>query len=86
MAIAMNLFPHNLSYPRGHRELSHRLFFYPGPEIAISSIDWAQLSWLLPEDGSRVQSPKRFYEIKHRKTDNFQKLNNCTQNFSALLL
>jgi hypothetical protein len=76
----------NLSYPRGHREPSHRLFFYPGPVIAISSIDWDQLSWLLPEGGSRVQSPKRCYEIKNRKAGNFQKLNNCTKTFQRFLL
>jgi hypothetical protein len=29
------------------------------PEIWTSSIDWAQLSKLLPEDGDRIQSPKR---------------------------
>jgi hypothetical protein len=29
-----------------------------GPEIGTRSIDWAQLSRLLPEDGYRVQSPK----------------------------
>jgi hypothetical protein len=28
-------------------------------EIGTSSIDWAQLSRLLPEDGDRIQSPKR---------------------------
>jgi hypothetical protein len=26
-------------------------------EIEISSVDWAQLSRLLPEDGDRIQSP-----------------------------
>jgi hypothetical protein len=30
------------------------------PEIGTSSIDWAQLSRLLPEDGDKTQSPKRF--------------------------
>jgi hypothetical protein len=29
------------------------------PEIGTSSIDWAQLSRFLPEDGDRIQSPKR---------------------------
>jgi hypothetical protein len=28
--------------------------------IGTSSIDWAQLSRLLPEDGNRIQSLKRF--------------------------
>jgi hypothetical protein len=28
------------------------------PEIRSSSIDWAQLSRLLPDDGGRVRSPK----------------------------
>jgi hypothetical protein len=28
------------------------------PEIEISSVDWAQLSRLLPEDGDRIQFPK----------------------------
>jgi hypothetical protein len=31
-----------------------------GPEIELSSIDWIQLSRILPEDGGTVQSPKRF--------------------------
>jgi hypothetical protein len=26
-----------------------------------SSVDWAQLSRLLPEDGDRIQSPKRCF-------------------------
>jgi hypothetical protein len=29
-------------------------------DIGTSSIDWAQLSRLLPENGGRVQIPKRF--------------------------
>jgi hypothetical protein len=29
------------------------------PEIEISSVDSAQPSRLLPEDGDRIQSPKR---------------------------
>jgi hypothetical protein len=29
-------------------------------QIETESIDWAQLSRLLPEDGEKVQSPKRF--------------------------
>jgi hypothetical protein len=31
------------------------------PEIETSSFDWAQLSRLLPEDGDRIQSPKRWF-------------------------
>jgi hypothetical protein len=40
-------------------------FTYPifcwcsGPEIGASSIDWALLSRLLPEDGDRIRHPKR---------------------------
>jgi hypothetical protein len=30
-------------------------------EIEISSVDWAQLSRLLSEDGDRIQSPKRCF-------------------------
>jgi hypothetical protein len=30
-----------------------------GAEISTSSIDWAELNRLLPEDGDRIQSPKR---------------------------
>jgi hypothetical protein len=37
-----------------------RLFRLLGREIGISSIDWAQLSRFLPEDGDGIQSPKRF--------------------------
>jgi hypothetical protein len=33
----------------------------PGPEIETSSVDWAQLSRLLSEDGDRIQSPKRCF-------------------------
>jgi hypothetical protein len=32
-----------------------------GPEIETSSVDWAQLSRFLPEDGDRIQSPKRCF-------------------------
>jgi hypothetical protein len=31
------------------------------PEIESSSVDWAQLSRLLPEEGDRIQSPKRCF-------------------------
>jgi hypothetical protein len=31
-------------------------------EIEISSVDWAQLSRLLPEDGDKIQSPKRRFQ------------------------
>jgi hypothetical protein len=34
---------------------------FRGPEIETSSVDWAQLSRLLPEDGDRIQSPKRCF-------------------------
>jgi hypothetical protein len=34
------------------------------PEIGTSSVDLAQLSRLLHEDGDRIQSPKRCLEIK----------------------
>jgi hypothetical protein len=44
-------------------------------KIDISSIDWAQLSRVLPEDGDRIQSPKRFVLNKNRNTDNVQKHN-----------
>jgi hypothetical protein len=46
-------------------------------EIGTSSIDWAQLSRLLPENLNRVQSPKRRFEIKSKTTDNIQKVDNC---------
>jgi hypothetical protein len=37
----------------------------PSPKIGISSIDWAQLSRFLPEDGDIVQSPEhRFLNKK----------------------
>jgi hypothetical protein len=45
------------------------------PEIGSSSIDCTQLSRLLPEEGERVQSPKR---LKKRMMDNVQKVNICT--------
>jgi hypothetical protein len=35
------------------------------PEIVTSSIDWAELNNLLPEDGDRVQSAKRCFQIKN---------------------
>jgi hypothetical protein len=41
------------------------------PEIEISSVDWAQPSRLLPEDGDRIQSPKLF----NWTMDNVQKVN-----------
>jgi hypothetical protein len=47
------------------------------PEIKTSSIDWAELSRLLPEDGDRIQSLKLFVLNKNRTKDNVQKLNNC---------
>jgi hypothetical protein len=34
------------------------------PEIRTRSIDWAQLSNLLPEDCHRTHSPKRFVLIQ----------------------
>jgi hypothetical protein len=39
--------------------LSTILFSLFGPVIGTSSIDYAQLSRLLPEDGDQIQSPKR---------------------------
>jgi hypothetical protein len=42
--------------------------------IETSSINWAKLSSLLPEDGDRIQSPKRC--VLNRSTDNVQKLSN----------
>jgi hypothetical protein len=47
------------------------------PEIRTSSIDWAQLTRLSPDDGYRIQSPKRCVLKKNRKMDNVQKQNNC---------
>jgi hypothetical protein len=32
------------------------------PEIGTSSIDWAQLSRLVPEKGDRIRSPKRCFK------------------------
>jgi hypothetical protein len=32
------------------------------PEIEISSVDWAQQSRLLPEEGDRIQSPKHCFQ------------------------
>jgi hypothetical protein len=47
-------------------------------------IDWAQLSILLPEDGDKIQCPKRCLnnnkKKKNRTMGNVQKLNNCTFN------
>jgi hypothetical protein len=37
------------------------------PEIAATSIDWAQLSRLLPEDRHRIQSLKRC--VPNKKQD-----------------
>jgi hypothetical protein len=53
------------------------------PKIGISSIDWAQLSRFLPEDGDRIQSPKHCIlkykqdgvTDKNRKMYNVQKHN-----------
>jgi hypothetical protein len=45
--------------------LSYVWFMYPVlywfwcPEMGTSSIDWVRLSSLLPEDGDKVQFPKR---------------------------
>jgi hypothetical protein len=46
-------------------DIIHRL----GPEIVTSSIDWAKLSRVLPEDGDRIQSPKR--RVSKNKQDGF---------------
>jgi hypothetical protein len=35
--------------------------WFKRPEIGTSSIDWAQVEFL-PEDGGRVQSPKRCFK------------------------
>jgi hypothetical protein len=46
-------------------------------EIGIRSISWAQLCRFLPEDGDRIQSPKRYVLInKKRMMTNVQKHNN----------
>jgi hypothetical protein len=37
----------------------------PRPELETTSIDWAQMSRFLPEDGRRFQSPKRVLKNKH---------------------
>jgi hypothetical protein len=58
-------------------------YHFFGPEIETSSLDWAQLSRLLPEDGDRIQSPKRCFQNKDWTMDNIQKTNNCT---SALFI
>jgi hypothetical protein len=47
---------------------------------ADSSIDWAQLSSLLPEDGDRIHSPKL---LKKNTMDNVQKLNNSINILSS---
>jgi hypothetical protein len=57
-----------------------------GPEI-----DWAQLSRVLPEDGDRIQSPKRCVLNKNRTTDNVKNRNDyvnilSSQTFRLLLL
>jgi hypothetical protein len=41
------------------------------PEIGTSSIDWAKLSRILPEDGDRIQSPKRC--VSNTKQDDGQR-------------
>jgi hypothetical protein len=38
------------------------LCWYLSPEIGISSIDWDQLSNLLPEERETIQSPKRCFK------------------------
>jgi hypothetical protein len=57
----------------------------PGTEIGTSSIDWAQLSKLLPEDGDRVQSSKGCFKIKNRAIDNVQKVNNFNNSWLLLV-
>jgi hypothetical protein len=50
------------------------------PEIETSSMDWAQLSRLVPEDEGRMQSPERCVLNKNnRRINNAQKLNNYTE-------
>jgi hypothetical protein len=44
-----------------------------GSEIGTSSIDFAQLSRLLPEDGGRIQSPKRCFKKQNRSVYSVQK-------------
>jgi hypothetical protein len=44
--------------------------------LSIVQVDWAQLSRLLPEDGDRIQSPKRCFLNKNWTMDNVQKTNN----------
>jgi hypothetical protein len=44
--------------------------WYKCPELGTSSIDWFQLSIILPEDGDRVQSNKRCFQIKNCSMDN----------------
>jgi hypothetical protein len=50
--------------------------------MGTSSIDWAQLSRLLSEEGDRVQSPKRF--LNKKQDDNVQKFNNCISSLPFL--
>jgi hypothetical protein len=37
------------------------------PDIGISCIDWAKLSRVIPEDGDKIQSPKRYVVNKKQK-------------------
>jgi hypothetical protein len=53
------------------------LIWFWAPEIGTRSIDCAQLSRLLPENGDRVQHPKRRFVNKNKTMDNVQKVNTC---------
>jgi hypothetical protein len=64
--------PINPDY-RGFTLLCLEPYPTPFPEIETSSLCSAQLSRLLPEDGDRIQSPKRCVLNKNGKMDNVQK-------------
>jgi hypothetical protein len=55
------------------------------PEIGTSFINLGQLSRLSPEDGDRIQSPKRCVLKKNKMMDYVQKHNNCTSQMLKLV-
>jgi hypothetical protein len=55
------------------------LCWYKWSEIGTSSIDWVQLSRFLPEEGDRIQCPKRCVLNKNRTMNYIKKHNNQTQ-------
>lgn len=46
------------------------------PEKRARSIDWAQPSWFIPEEGDGIRSPSRSVLTRNRAMNNVRKHNN----------